>query len=145
MAQIIAALVMMSCVVVFWRSQTNQIESSKYCLDDNENINNDSEQTLEIKVKDSIVSIQNAKLKPKIFSTKLSSRIKAKSNPKFVKKNSKLIVKTSSGKLEGKQLKVFGSTIYAFIGIPYAEPPIGELRFSAPKPGNKLLAREAII
>jgi hypothetical protein len=136
MAQIIAAFVMMSCVVVFWRSQTNKIESSKYCLDDNQDINNNSD--LEIKVKDSIISIQNAKLKPKIFSIKSSAKIKAKSDAKFDKKNSKLIVKTLSGKLEGKQLKVFGSTIYAFIGIPYAEPPIGELRFSAPKPGNNV-------
>jgi hypothetical protein len=49
--------------------------------------------------------------------------------------NEKLTVKTFSGALEGKKLLVFGTEIYAFIGIPYAEPPIGQLRFSIPKPG----------
>jgi carboxylesterase type B len=49
--------------------------------------------------------------------------------------NEKSTVKTFSGALEGKKLLVFGTQIYAFIGIPYAEPPIGQLRFSRPKPG----------
>lgn len=46
----------------------------------------------------------------------------------------KLIVNSLSGSLEGKIQTFFGSTIYAFIGIPYAEPPIGNLRFSSPEP-----------
>ncbi len=45
-----------------------------------------------------------------------------------------LIIETLSGLLEGKILDVFGSTIYAFIGIPYAEPPVGKLRFSRSVP-----------
>jgi hypothetical protein len=74
-------------------------------------------------------------------------RLKTASGKKFVNNNEtkfeninndmneKSTVKTFSGALEGKKLLVFGTEIYAFIGIPYAEPPIGQLRFSRPKPG----------
>lgn len=40
------------------------------------------------------------------------------------------IVKTASGKLRGKQI----SDYYAFLGIPYAKPPVGELRWREPEP-----------
>jgi bile salt-stimulated lipase len=48
---------------------------------------------------------------------------------------SKIIVSTSAGFLEGSQ-ESFGSQFkyFAFKGIPYAEPPIGELRFRNPVP-----------
>lgn len=40
------------------------------------------------------------------------------------------IVEISDGKLRGKFEKSFdGEQIYAFLGIPYGKPPVGELRF----------------
>ncbi|XP_075720145.1 cholinesterase [Rhinoderma darwinii] len=44
------------------------------------------------------------------------------------------IVLTKSGKVRGVQISVFSKTITAFLGIPYAEPPIGALRFKKPEP-----------
>lgn len=40
----------------------------------------------------------------------------------------------SLGKISGKHDSVFGVEIEAFLGIPYARPPVGELRFSLPQP-----------
>jgi para-nitrobenzyl esterase len=40
------------------------------------------------------------------------------------------IVKTKSGKVEG----VYQDGLYAFKGIPYAAPPVGELRWQPPRP-----------
>lgn len=40
----------------------------------------------------------------------------------------------NTGQVTGKQIQVGGQTIDAFLGIPYAEPPIGELRFQKPRP-----------
>ncbi|XP_069758117.1 uncharacterized protein ces2b [Narcine bancroftii] len=44
------------------------------------------------------------------------------------------IVVTSSGWLEGKQWSVRGldRPVYTYLGIPYAKPPVGRLRFSEP-------------
>lgn len=40
------------------------------------------------------------------------------------------IVEINDGKLKGKLKKTFdGQQVYAFLGIPYGKPPIGELRF----------------
>ncbi|XP_054153096.1 acetylcholinesterase-like [Oppia nitens] len=36
--------------------------------------------------------------------------------------------------VEGKPLNVFGSTVYTFLGIPYAEPPVGNRRFARTEP-----------
>ncbi|KAG5669412.1 hypothetical protein PVAND_017299 [Polypedilum vanderplanki] len=48
---------------------------------------------------------------------------------------SNLIVKTSGGQLRGIRVRTGLFTSYlAFKGIPYAEPPIGNLRFRAPIP-----------
>ncbi|KAJ6651497.1 hypothetical protein lerEdw1_020905, partial [Lerista edwardsae] len=44
----------------------------------------------------------------------------------------KLVVATSSGPLKGKQVR--SGTAAAFLGIPYAEPPLGKLRFQKPRP-----------
>ncbi|RWS11257.1 acetylcholinesterase-like protein [Dinothrombium tinctorium] len=52
----------------------------------------------------------------------------AQSNGKTV------IVETATGKVEGVKRKVFGSDLNIFIGIPYAEPPIGDLRFKRTVP-----------
>nr|AAC36245.1 carboxylesterase [Anisopteromalus calandrae] len=44
-------------------------------------------------------------------------------------------VKTLSGQVRGlKQISVEGIGFYAFKGIPYAKPPVGELRFKDPVP-----------
>lgn len=40
------------------------------------------------------------------------------------------IVEINDGKLKGTIQKNFkGEDIFAFLGIPYAKPPVGELRF----------------
>ncbi|RVE46586.1 hypothetical protein evm_008773 [Chilo suppressalis] len=45
------------------------------------------------------------------------------------------IVSIKQGKLKGSSQKLFdGSTYYSFKGIPYAQPPIGKLRFKSPLP-----------
>ncbi|EDW03105.1 juvenile hormone esterase [Drosophila grimshawi] len=49
--------------------------------------------------------------------------------------DSETLVSTSLGSIQGSTMKSFsGLTINAFRGVPYAEPPVGELRFQAPKP-----------
>src|SRR4030067_97671 len=45
----------------------------------------------------------------------------------------KPIVATKSGKIEGK----FENDLYIFKGIPYAVPPVGELRWLPPQPVKK--------
>lgn len=40
------------------------------------------------------------------------------------------VIEISDGKLRGTVLKNLDEEeIYAFLGIPYAKPPVGELRF----------------
>ncbi|RVE43337.1 hypothetical protein evm_012008 [Chilo suppressalis] len=51
------------------------------------------------------------------------------------------IVSVKQGKLKGSSQKLFdGSTYYSFKGVPYAQPPIGKLRFkiSCQADDNKL-------
>jgi len=48
-------------------------------------------------------------------------------------------VNTSSGLVQGNSLIVLNKTINQFLGIPFAEPPIGSLRFSKPQPLKKPL------
>ncbi|XP_027731960.1 cholinesterase [Vombatus ursinus] len=48
-----------------------------------------------------------------------------------------IIVTTKTGKIKGLQLPVLGGTVTAFLGIPYGEPPIGQLRFQKPHPRSK--------
>ena len=45
-------------------------------------------------------------------------------------KSNNPIVETSAGKLEGQ----FEEGLYVFKGIPYAEPPVGKLRWLPPEP-----------
>lgn len=42
-----------------------------------------------------------------------------------------VIVRTSNGRVQGERLKTLfdDKTYYSFKGIPYAEPPVGDLRF----------------
>ncbi|XP_053144686.1 cholinesterase-like isoform X1 [Hemicordylus capensis] len=44
------------------------------------------------------------------------------------------VVVTSSGPVRGKHLPAGSGTVTAFLGIPYAEPPVGKLRFQKPIP-----------
>ncbi|CAG2120014.1 unnamed protein product [Medioppia subpectinata] len=43
-------------------------------------------------------------------------------------------VKTTSGVVRGQTINVFDISIDQFLGIPYAEPPVGRLRFAKPEP-----------
>ena len=46
-------------------------------------------------------------------------------------------VQTESGKVVGKiETLPLGNSVHTYLGIPYAEPPVGELRFAAPKPAK---------
>lgn len=46
-----------------------------------------------------------------------------------------LQVRVDDGRMIGRYMtSLSGKTIRAFMGIPYAEPPVGELRFRAPVP-----------
>ncbi|XP_022664887.1 acetylcholinesterase-1-like isoform X2 [Varroa destructor] len=47
---------------------------------------------------------------------------------------SEVIVKTSSGYLQGTKASVFNRTLYSFLGVPFAQPPVGDLRFAKPQP-----------
>lgn len=49
-----------------------------------------------------------------------------------------IIVNTSNGRIQGTKLATkFGSNLEAFLGIPYAVPPLGALRFEKPVPASK--------
>ena len=43
-------------------------------------------------------------------------------------------VSTTSGVVRGKTIVVLNKSLNQFLSIPFAEPPIGELRFAKPKP-----------
>ncbi|XP_017559630.1 cholinesterase-like [Pygocentrus nattereri] len=49
-----------------------------------------------------------------------------------------LVVPTNKGKVQGVKLSEPGSngSVVAFLGIPYAKPPLGKLRFSRPEPAE---------
>ena len=45
------------------------------------------------------------------------------------------VVHTESGTVVGKIENLpYGKSEHKYLGIPYAEPPVGKLRFAAPKP-----------
>ena len=45
------------------------------------------------------------------------------------------VVQTESGAVVGKiETLPLGKSVHEYLGIPYAEPPVGQLRFAAPKP-----------
>ncbi|KAK5608743.1 hypothetical protein CRENBAI_020957 [Crenichthys baileyi] len=48
-----------------------------------------------------------------------------------------LVISTTYGKVQGKLLSVPNGEVRAFLGIPYAKPPLGTLRFHAPEPVEK--------
>ena len=43
-------------------------------------------------------------------------------------------VKTTSGLVRGKAIEVLKKSVNQFHNIPYAEPPVGKLRFAKPVP-----------
>ena len=44
-------------------------------------------------------------------------------------------VKTAQGKVQGKAIN--NGKVKAFLGLPYATPPVGDLRWKAPEPAAK--------
>ncbi|XP_028653836.1 acetylcholinesterase [Erpetoichthys calabaricus] len=44
------------------------------------------------------------------------------------------IVNTRAGKVKGTRLPALNGHVLAFLGVPYAEPPVGKLRFRRPEP-----------
>ncbi|XP_077423118.1 cholinesterase-like [Vanacampus margaritifer] len=48
-----------------------------------------------------------------------------------------LLVNTINGKVRGKYLPVLSGDVRAFLGIPFAKPPLGKLRFKAPEPAER--------
>ncbi|KAJ1519019.1 hypothetical protein ONE63_011396 [Megalurothrips usitatus] len=45
------------------------------------------------------------------------------------------VVRVRDGLLRGRTLRTEdGTAMHAFLGVPYARPPVGELRFQAPQP-----------
>nr|XP_037278504.1 acetylcholinesterase-1-like [Rhipicephalus microplus] len=46
------------------------------------------------------------------------------------------LVRIENGLLAGKRISVLGKDVDAFLGIPYALPPIGNLRFEKPQPAD---------
>lgn len=43
------------------------------------------------------------------------------------------VITTKNGRVRGAYLPVLGGTVTAFLGIPYATPPLGQLRFKKPQ------------
>ncbi|TNN01652.1 hypothetical protein fugu_011034 [Takifugu bimaculatus] len=48
-----------------------------------------------------------------------------------------LIVTTTSGQVQGKLLPTLDGEVRAFLGIPYAKPPVENLRFRPPQPADR--------
>ncbi|XP_029436114.1 acetylcholinesterase isoform X2 [Rhinatrema bivittatum] len=48
--------------------------------------------------------------------------------------NNELVVNTKAGKVRGIKVPVLSNYISAFLGIPFAEPPLGKMRFRRPEP-----------
>ncbi|XP_064471267.1 acetylcholinesterase-1-like isoform X2 [Ornithodoros turicata] len=46
------------------------------------------------------------------------------------------VVRTTLGEVTGRQITQNGKTVNTYFGIPFAEPPIGQLRFRKPKPAR---------
>ncbi|XP_004518366.1 esterase B1 [Ceratitis capitata] len=45
------------------------------------------------------------------------------------------VISTTHGKVRGQlRVGIYGDTYYSYDGIPYAKPPLGELRFKSPQP-----------
>lgn len=63
------------------------------------------------------------------------------------KDDSEIIVTTKFGKIRGFTQQVLGSKVATFLGVPYASPPMGQLRFKRtvppmPWPDHALIAKQ---
>jgi len=56
----------------------------------------------------------------------------ASSNAQYTEPQASPIVSTQNGTLQGFHLSAFNEDV--FLGVPFAAPPIGDLRFRRPKP-----------
>lgn len=52
-------------------------------------------------------------------------------------------VSINAGKINGGRCESSEGTVF-FKGIPFAEPPVGDLRFEAPKPYNQKFPEEGL-
>jgi len=73
------------------------------------------------------------RMKAKMVCRSLLAWAMLATTPALFGASSALQVKTKSGKVEGKE----DGTVRAFLGIPYAAPPVGELRWKPPMPAAK--------
>lgn len=48
----------------------------------------------------------------------------------------RLVVQTSSGPVRGRSVTVQGREVHVYTGIPYAKPPVDDLRFRKPVPAE---------
>ncbi|XP_002070356.3 esterase B1 isoform X2 [Drosophila willistoni] len=59
--------------------------------------------------------------------------VKFKTKQQRLRSNDKVIADTIYGKVKGvKWQSIYGNNYYSFEGIPFAKPPVGDLRFKAP-------------
>ncbi len=52
-------------------------------------------------------------------------------------KSDDTLIHTTSGSVRGISIEVFNKSVEQYLGIPYAEPPLGSLRFAKPVPIGK--------
>lgn len=45
-----------------------------------------------------------------------------------------VLVKTKQGDIAGERVTIDGHVVYRYVGVPFAEPPLGKLRFRRPSP-----------
>lgn len=65
----------------------------------------------------------------------LASNLTRADQAKLDERHRSPVVLTDSGAVFGKKENLpYGKSVDEYLGIPYAEPPVGELRFAAPKP-----------
>ena len=77
----------------------------------------------------------DAKLSPAISVEEFLKCSLLKPEDRRVNVSATEVVHTKSGRVQGFTQKICNwETVASFMGIPYARPPVGELRFSPPKP-----------
>lgn len=50
--------------------------------------------------------------------------------------NDDLLVRVKNGKIQGKAMPVLNGEVRFFLGVPYAKPPLGNLRFKPTQPAE---------
>ena len=80
---------------------------------------------------DSQKTVDNPQTEEKATKPKLEKQTLVKKSPDLLEYET---VQTRSGAIRGKLIDTAGFPHYQFLGIPYAKPPIGSLRFRHPKP-----------